>query len=190
MRKTSPGSPRFSAGVSGLSTKSSNKKQVNFNNKTKKKLRKIKQTAHQASLTDTENNRMHDLLKKGYIPSKVKKNTHASKTKAKSISGSTLKNKLKLAATKNPSISRSPVREYSQNNSVHRKMKTNGAISDIWKFKKLRGSGETISISSEKPKAAYFKNTLDSHNKIRSGAGKLCKTTKIFKLNSYTLFVT
>ncbi|CAI2367125.1 unnamed protein product [Moneuplotes crassus] len=169
IRNTSPGSPRFSA---GMSTRSSNKKQVNFSSKTKKKGRKSKPAVHQAALTDTETNKMHDLLKKNYTTSKPKKTLHANKAKSKSISSSGIKNKLKQSSSKNPSVSRSPQRENKHGAASRNKKKSTVGNPERWKTHAVKSSIESLSISSEKPKAAYFKNTLDSHNRIRSGVIK------------------
>uniref|UniRef100_A0A7S3KQ65 Uncharacterized protein n=1 Tax=Euplotes crassus TaxID=5936 RepID=A0A7S3KQ65_EUPCR len=171
-RATSPGSPKFSTGVS---TRSSNKKQVSFNTRVKKKVRKSKPAVHQAALTDTESNKMHDLLKKNCPNLKTKKNFYANKSKSKSISSSGLKNKFKPNTFKNQSVSRSPHRDDSHSTTSRNKKKSTIGSAERWKSQALKNSVETLSISSEKPKAAYFKNTLDSHNKIRSGGTKATK---------------
>lgn len=119
---------------------------------------------------------MHDLLRKGYFNSKPKKDYLSSKAKSNSITGPKLvKNKLKCVQLKNASVSRSPIRSNSQSSSSNRKIKSTLASTDIRRSNVLRNSGETMSIASEKPKAAYFKHTLDSHNKIGAGALKSCR---------------
>lgn len=155
-----------------MSTRSSNKKQVNFSSKTKKKGRKSKPAVHQAALTDTETNKMNDLLKKNFATSKTKKSLYANKAKSKSISTTGIKNKLKQSPSKNPSFSRSPPREDRHNTASRNKKKSTIGSSERWKTHVVKNSIESLSVSSEKPKAAYFKNTLDSHNRIRSGVIK------------------
>lgn len=151
-----------------------------LSNKPKKKTKKVKPPTHQAALTDTESNRMHDLLKKGYTNAKTKPK-YASKPKSNSISNSSmLKSRLKPTInSKNKSSSRSPGRVDSQSSESNRKIKSTIASTDMWRTHALRNSGESVSIASEKPKAAYFKNTLDSHNKIGGGTLKGCKFGKV-----------
>jgi len=112
---------------------------------------------------------MNDLLRKGFFNNKPKRNVANGRAKSKSTSVTTqFKNQLKEIQRKNLSNSRSAGREDSQSTESNRKIKSTIASSDIKRSQALRNSGESVSIASEKPKAAYFKNTLDSHNKIGS----------------------
>jgi hypothetical protein len=155
-----------------------NKKQVFLTSKIKKKGIKNR-VYNQAALTDTETTKMHDLLKKGMVnnSSKPKRNTVVNgRTKSNSTSGvQPFKNKLKAIKQKNFSNSRSPVRDNSQSTSSNRKIKSTIASTELRRSHQLRTSGESASIASEKPKAVYFKNTLESHNKIKLSAMKNCK---------------
>lgn len=63
-------------------------------------MKRAKPAYFQASLTDTEKYKGYDLLKKGHTSTKIKKSVYGGKTKAKSISGNNMKNKLKLTASK------------------------------------------------------------------------------------------
>lgn len=145
--------------------------------KTKKQI-KPKLNNH-ATLTDTESNKMHDLLKKGYSNGKSKKPIINTRTKSKSISGANpVKNKLKSIKEKNLSNSRSPGRIESVSSESNRKFKSTMASTDLKRSQPLRNSGESVSIASEKPKAVYFKNTLESHNKIMQSSVKSCKFMK------------
>lgn len=130
---------------------------------------------------------MHDIMKKGYFNSKPKAAYINSKPKSNSIStNKNVQNKLKVLNNKNQSNSRSPKRADSQSTESNRKIKSTIASSDLKRSHELRKSGESVSISSEKPKAAYFKNTLDSHNKIGSIGFKNCKVTNLNILDSKT----
>ena len=158
-----------------------------MNNRVRKKSKKSKALGNQATLTDTESSKMHDIMKKGYFNSKSK--AAYMNSKPKSIVSSTSKNmqnKLKILNTKNQSNSRSPKRGDSQSTESNRKIKSTIASSDLKRSHELRKSGESVSISSEKPKAAYFKNTLDSHNKIGSIGFKNCKHFQLFLADSKT----
>ena len=138
----------------------------------KRPVKKVKAPIHQAALTDTESTKMHDLLKKGYLSTKTKKTYLTSHQKSVSI-------KTKVAPVKSKkSISRSPNRDDSQSTESNRKIKSTMASTEMWKTHALRNSGESISLASEKPKAAYFKNTLDSHNKIGPSTLKACNCIK------------
>lgn len=142
----------------------------------KSKPKKTKLASQQAALTDTESTKINDLLKKGYLNPKPKKTYLSSKPTSNSISELKLiKNKLRSPQVKNSSNSRSPVRADSQSTESNRKIKSTMASTEMWRSHALRNSGESVSVSSEKPKAAYFKNTLDSHNKIGSAPVKSCK---------------
>jgi hypothetical protein len=128
-------------------------------------------------LTDTESTKINDLLKKGYLNPKPKKTYLSTKPTGNSISELKLiKNKLRSPQIKNSSHSRSPIRADSQSTESNRKIKSTMASTEMWRSHALRNSGESVSVSSEKPKAAYFKNTLDSHNKIGSAPVKSCKS--------------
>lgn len=167
-------SPRV---LGGNPNNSCTKNKIFMSNRMKNK--KVKKTrpvvTHQAALTDTESTRMHDLLKKGYVNQRSKKTYLTSKPKSNSISGPKIvKNKLKSVHLKNASNSRSPIRADSQSTESNRKIKSTLASTDLRRSHALRNSGESMSIASEKPKAAYFKNTLDSHNKIGPGTMKSC----------------
>jgi hypothetical protein len=167
MSKRASQSPRY---ITGASTRSSGKKQVFLSSKVKKKpVKKVKASIHQAALTDTESNKMHDLLKKGYPIAKTKKTYLTSQQK-------TISNKTKLRQT-HPKLSnsRSPNRDDSRSTASNRKMKSTIASTEQWKKRTMRASGESVSIASEKPKAAYFKNTLESHNKIGPSTLNACK---------------
>jgi hypothetical protein len=135
----------------------------------KRSVKKVKVPIHQAALTDTESTKMHDLLKKGYLSAKTKK-TYLTNHQ-KSISG-----RPKVAPAKSKmSGSRSPNRDDSQSTESNRKIKSTIASTEVWKTHAFRNSGESLSLASEKPKAAYFKNTLESHNKIGPSTLKACK---------------
>ena len=112
---------------------------------------------------------MHDLLKKSYPVTKTRKTYLTSHHKA-------ISNKTKLRQT-NPKLSnsRSPNRDDSRSTLSNRKMKSTIASTEQWKKRTMRASGDSVSIASEKPKAAYFKNTLESHNKIGPSTLNACK---------------
>ena len=137
-------------------------------NKGKRKFIKTKTYTNWANLTDTETTKMHDLLKKGYTFNKTKRATLQNRKNSVSSSGAkTIKNKLKSIQVKGLSNSRSYKREISRSTDSNRKIKSTIASSDIKRSNAFRIPGEVLSVASEKPKAVYFKNTLESHNKIK-----------------------
>lgn len=164
-------------GQSVISNRTGVKKQALLGTKIKKRGVKNK-IFNQAALTDTESNKMHDLLKKGYVSttSKPKRNMLGTgRAKSKSTSGvQPFKNKLKAIKQKNLSNSRSPIRADSRSTSSNRKIKSTIASTDLKRSHQLHNSGDSVSIASEKPKAVYFKNTLESHNKIKLSSTKNC----------------
>lgn len=144
-------------------------------------MKKQKPIYNRAPLTDTESIRMSDLMKKNYINPKPKQTYLTSKVK--SSAQKLTKSKMMTAMTKTVSNSRSPNRDHSQSSSSNKKIKSTLASTDLWRSHALRNSGESMSISSEKPKAAYFRNTLDSHNKIGPNTAKTSKQyAVIFRL--------
>lgn len=162
-----------------MSNKTCNNKQAFLSNRVKKKVKKTKALGNQATLTDTESTKMHDLLKKGYFNAKNKRPAAHGRGNSKSTSGNTpFKNKLKVIQGKALSNSRSPRRADSQSTESNRKIKSTMASTDLRRSHPLRNSGQSASIASEKPKAAYFKNTLDSHNKIGANTFKECKASR------------
>jgi hypothetical protein len=141
-------------------------------------MRKQKPIYNKAPLTDTESIRMSDLMKKNYINPKPKQTYLTSKVK--SSAQKLAKSKIMATWNKTVSNSRSPNRDNSQSSSSNKKIKSTLASTDFWRSHALRNSGESMSISSEKPKAAYFRNTLDSHNKIGPNTAKTRKFILVY----------
>lgn len=167
--------------TSVVSSRTSNNKQAFLSSAVKKKVKKQKALGNQATLTDTESTKMHDLLKKGYFNSKNKRAPITGRIKSKSTSGNNqFKNKLKLMHGKALSNSRSPQRTHSQSTESNKKIKSTMASTEIKRSHELRNSGQSVSIASEKPKAAYFKNTLESHKKIGAATLKGCKSICLY----------
>lgn len=165
-------SPRAST----TSSKICSKKQVFLNAKAKKKPKKTRPSYNQTALTDTESTKVPDLLKKGYLQAKPKKDYMKSKPKANLMAPTKQPSKLKTSTKNNISTSRSPGCDETQSTISNRKDKIKPTIGNRNIKQKrthlLRSSGESISVASEKPKATYFMNTLDSHNLIQSATIK------------------
>jgi len=155
-------SPKLSTGVANRSWI---KKQAFLSTKpkTKKVIKKKTLLNHKTPLTDTESSRMTDLVRKTYFNPSQKKPT---KTKPTYSAQKVSKTKDYPKYLKTVSNSRSPLRAESQSSGSNHKIKSTLASTELWRSQALRNSRESMSISSEKPKAAYFRNTLDSHNKI------------------------
>ena len=168
--------------TSVTSNRTHTNKQAFLSSKGKRKVVKTRAYMNQANLTDTESSKMHDLLKKGYTyNNKNKRALVQGRAKSKSASGSkVMKNKLKSIQEKGLSNSRSPNRGDSRSTDSNRKIKSTIASSDIRRSNAFRNSGELISVASEKPKAVYFKNTLESHNKIKLSSIKNSKFSYTF----------
>jgi len=169
-KERSSNSPKL---CSNISNRSCVKKEA-FLSSTKPKPKKTaikKKTLqnHKSPLTDTESSKMTDSMRKTYFNPKQKKRIKAKPTySAQKVA----KIKDYPRYLKTVSNSRSPLRAESQSSGSHNKIKSTLASTELWRSQALRNSRESMSISSEKPKAAYFRNTLDSHNKIGPDAAK------------------